>query len=80
LRIADSAKPFIGDRAYDATQHLLNCRDRLRAEPDGTINRFSSLLDVDPLRVRSWLFARAAAEPRDDRGDEWMDPAKALAS
>jgi len=71
-------KPFVGDRAYDATQHLLNCRDRLRADTDGTIERFSALLDVSPLRVRSWLFARVAAEPRDNWDDEWMDLANAL--
>ena len=22
-------KPFVGDPAYDATQHLLNCRDEI---------------------------------------------------
>jgi streptomycin 6-kinase len=71
-------KPFVGDRAYDATQHLLNCRDRLHADPDGTIARFAALLEVDPLRVRSWLFARAAAEPREDWGEEWIDLVKAL--
>lgn len=73
-------KPFIGDRAYDATQHLFNCRARLRADPGGTINRFAALLEVDPLRVRSWLFARAAAEPRDDWSDEWITLARALKS
>jgi streptomycin 6-kinase len=30
-------KPFVGDAAYDATQHLLNCPARLRADPHGTI-------------------------------------------
>ncbi len=59
-------KPFVGDPAYDATQHLLNCRGRLRADPDGTIGRFADLLEVDRERVRLWLFARATAEPRDD--------------
>jgi streptomycin 6-kinase len=62
-------KPFIGDPAYDATQHLFNCDARLRSDPDRTIRRFADLLGVDPERVRLWLFARAAAEPRDD----WMD-------
>lgn len=59
-------KPFIGDAAFDATQHLLNCVDRLRAEPLGTIRRFAELLGVDSKRVRMWTFARLAAEPRDD--------------
>ena len=57
-------KPFVGDRAYDATQHLLNCRSRLRADPLGTIRRVADLLNVDHARVRLWVFARAAAEPR----------------
>ena len=64
-------KPFVGDPAYDATQHLLNCRARLLADPLNTIRRFADLLDVDPERVRLWLFARVAAEPREDWGDEW---------
>jgi len=59
-------KPFVGDPAYDATQHLLNCRVRLLSNAKDTIHRLSDLLDVDPERVRLWLFARAAAEPRDD--------------
>src|SRR5262249_34664589 len=29
-------KPFVGDRAYDATQHLFNCRRRMAADPRGT--------------------------------------------
>lgn len=58
-------KPFIGDPAYDATQHLLNCRARVRSDPDGTVQRFARLLGVDHERVRLWLFARAAAEPRE---------------
>jgi streptomycin 6-kinase len=57
-------KPFIGDRAYDATQHLLNCSERLAAKPRDTVKRFASLLDLSEERVRLWLFARAAAEPR----------------
>ena len=69
-------KPFIGDRAYDATQHLLNCMERLRSTPTDTIQRFADLLGVDGERVRSWLFARMAAEPRDN----WThDPCWALA-
>jgi len=59
-------KPFIGDPAYDATQHLFNCSARLRSDPEGTIRSFADLLGVDHERVRLWTFARAAAEPRDD--------------
>jgi len=57
-------KPFIGDPAYDATQHLFNCTTRMRAAPFDTIHRFADLLEVDAERVRLWMFARAAAEPR----------------
>jgi streptomycin 6-kinase len=59
-------KPFVGDPAYDATQHLFNCRARLRSDPHGTIRRIADLLGLDRERVRLWTFARAAAEPRDD--------------
>jgi streptomycin 6-kinase len=59
-------KPFVGDPAYDATQHLFNCPGRLYSKPEETICRFADLLGVDDERVRLWTFARAAAEPRDD--------------
>ena len=58
-------KPFVGDAAYDATQHLLNTLDRVRTDPRGSIAGFAGKLGVDPERVRRWLFARLAAEPRD---------------
>ena len=54
-------KPFYGDPVYDATQHLLNCRERLRSKPVTTIGRFADLLGVDPERVRLWTFARLAS-------------------
>ena len=73
-------KPFVGDPAYDATQHLFNCDARLRADPPGTIRRIADLLAVDHERVRLWMFARAAAEPRDDWKDgDSMTLAKAIA-
>lgn len=59
-------KPFVGDPAYDGTQHLLNCRSRLLQNPHETISRFADLLDVDRERLRLWTFARAAADPRSD--------------
>jgi streptomycin 6-kinase len=62
-------KPFVGDSAYDATQHLLNCYERLLWNGRGVIRRFADLLGVDGERLGSWVFARAAAEPRQD----WMD-------
>ncbi len=73
-------KPFVGDPAYDATQHLFNCTERLRSDPDGTIGRIADLLGVARERVRLWTFARAAAEPRDDWSDsEPMALARAIA-
>jgi streptomycin 6-kinase len=73
-------KPFLGDPAYDATQHLFNCTARLRADPDATIGRFADLLGLDPQRVRLWTFARAAAECRDVwKDDDWLAIARALA-
>jgi streptomycin 6-kinase len=68
-------KPFVGDPAYDATQHLFNCEARMRSDSDGTIRRFADLLQVDDERVRLWMFARSAAEPR----DRWDDDSIALA-
>ncbi len=72
-------KPFVGDPAYDATQHLLNCERRMHAAPDATIRRFADLLEVDYERVRLWMFARLAAEPRDAWDDDTIALAKMLA-
>jgi streptomycin 6-kinase len=72
-------KPFVGDPAYDATQHLFNCRARMRADPDGTIDRIADLLGVDPRRVKLWMFARAAAEPRRNWDDDSMALARSIA-
>jgi streptomycin 6-kinase len=73
-------KPFVGDPAYDATQHLFNCDARLRLDPDGLIRRLADLLELDEERIRLWTFARAAAEPRDEWEDEdRMSIARALA-
>jgi streptomycin 6-kinase len=72
-------KPFIGDRAYDATQHLLNCRQRVCRDPIATIRRFADLLGVNAERVRMWMFARAAAEPRPIWSDDSLVLARALA-
>ncbi len=72
-------KPFVGDPAYDATQHLLNCEARLRADPGATIRRFADLLEVDDERVRLWMFARLAAESRDVWDDDSLALARVLA-
>ena len=55
-------KPYVGDPSYDAVQHLLNCPDRLRADPLGLVARVAGLLDLDPERLRLWLFARCVQE------------------
>jgi streptomycin 6-kinase len=70
-------KPFIGDPAYDATQHLFNTPARLGSDAHGTMRRFADLLEVDPERVRLWMFARAAAEPGNDW--RWLPLARMLA-
>ena len=62
--LAIDPKPFVGDRAYDGTQHLVNCEARILADPRGTIERVAGLLEVDGQRLRRWMFARVAAEPR----------------
>jgi streptomycin 6-kinase len=72
-------KPFVGDRAYDATQHLFNCKGRLLADPEAAIRRMAELLEIDWERVRLWMFARAAAEPRDNWNDDSLCLARALA-
>lgn len=72
-------KPFVGDPAYDATQHLLNCDARLRADPAGTIRRFADLLELDYERVHLWTFARVAATGHDNWSDGTVSLARRLA-
>jgi streptomycin 6-kinase len=72
-------KPFVGDAAYDATQHLFNCLTRLQADPQGMIRRFADLLEVEEQRVRWWTFARAAAELRADWNDRRSRIARKIA-
>ena len=69
-------KPFVGDPAYDATQHLLNC-ERLRTDPLPMIRRVSDLLELEPERLRLWTFARVALESRDSA--EGLELARPLA-
>jgi len=80
LWLAIDPKPFLGDPAYDATQHLVNCDHRMRSHPHETIRRFADLLEVDRDRVRLWMFARVAAGPRSVwKEDESTALARALA-
>jgi streptomycin 6-kinase len=55
-------KPYVGDPAYDVLQHMLNCDDRLAADPAGLAARMADLAGVDPGQVRLWLFARSVQE------------------
>jgi streptomycin 6-kinase len=71
-------KPFVGDRAYDATQHLFNCMGRMLTAPSTTIARMADLLHVDRERVRLWMFARSAAEPRHVWNDDSVTLARLL--
>jgi len=73
-------KPFVGDRAYDPVQHLMNCETRLHGDPIALVRRVADLTEVDAERLRLWTFARAAADPRDDWNDiRWMRTARKLA-
>jgi streptomycin 6-kinase len=64
--LAIDPKPFIGDAAYDPVQHMLNCDQRLATDPAGLARRMAALLDLDPDRVRLWLFTRCAQEALHD--------------
>jgi streptomycin 6-kinase len=55
-------KPYLGDPAYDVLQHMLNCDDRLAADPAGLANRMAGLAGLEARRVRQWLFARSVQE------------------
>jgi streptomycin 6-kinase len=73
-------KPFIGDRAYDPVQHLMNCESRLHRDPVALVRRVADLAEVNAERLRLWTFARAAADPRDDwQNSHWMRTAQTLA-
>jgi streptomycin 6-kinase len=77
--LAIDPRPFMGDPAYDATQHLLTSQQRMRSDPDAIIRRFADAADLDPVRVRLWTFARAAAQPRADwNADPLLEIARAL--
>ncbi|MGN6868012.1 MAG: aminoglycoside phosphotransferase family protein [Solirubrobacteraceae bacterium] len=59
-------KPFVGDPAFDPVQHMLNCDERMATDPSGLAQRMAELLDLDPERVRLWLFVRCAQESLHD--------------
>lgn len=55
-------KPYVGDPAYDAVQHILNCPERLEADPLGFGQRMADLMGLEKERVQMWLFARCVQE------------------
>lgn len=55
-------KPYTGDPAYDVLQHMLNCEDRLAADPAALADRMAQLAGLNPGLVRLWLFARSVQE------------------
>ena len=58
-------KPYLGDPTYDPLQHMLNCPDRLVADPAGFADRMAALLELEANRLRHWLFARCLVESLD---------------
>jgi streptomycin 6-kinase len=58
-------KPHVGDPTYDVLQHLLNCEERLHADPDALARRLADLLELDAERLLLWLFARCVQESMD---------------
>lgn len=64
-------KPYAGDPTYDVVQHLLSCERRLHTDPVGLVARMAALLDLDPTRLRWWLFARCVQE-----SPGWSDAAE----
>ncbi|MBO0828397.1 MAG: hypothetical protein J2P24_11510 [Streptosporangiales bacterium] len=55
-------KPYVGDPTYDVLQHMLNCAERLAADPVGFAHRMADLTGLDRDRLRRWLFARCVQE------------------
>ena len=72
-------KPFVGDRAYDPTQHLLNGLERMRRDARGLVRRLADLTEVDEQRLESWTFARAAVERGRGDAPAWAEVARTLA-
>lgn len=55
-------KPFIGDPAYDLTQHLLNNIDRLQESPEIFLKTLSENTKCEFERIRLWITSRLACE------------------
>lgn len=57
--LAIDPKPYVGDPAYDVTQHIFNSVFIENADACDLASRMARLLDLDPERILLWLFARA---------------------
>ncbi len=62
--LAIDIKPYIGDRAYDLTQHILNNTDRLEFASSVFLSKMAVLAEVDPMRLIKWVQARLYSENR----------------
>jgi len=54
-------KPYVGDPAYDLTQHFMSCT-HFEADPAALVRRMADLVELDEERVRRWAFARCIVE------------------
>lgn len=57
--LAIDPKPYVGDPAYDVTQHIFNGVFIEGADVGVLAARMAHLLDLDLSRIQLWLFARA---------------------
>ncbi len=57
--LAIDPKPYVGDPAYDVTQHIFNEVFLEGANADVLAARMARLLDLDHSRILLWLFARS---------------------
>ncbi len=57
--LAIDPKPYVGDPAYDVTQHIFNGVFVEDADAGALAPRMARLLDLDLGRIMLWLFARA---------------------
>jgi streptomycin 6-kinase len=57
--LAIDPKPYVGDPAYDVTQHIFNGVFIEGVDAGALAARMAHLLDLDLSRIRLWLFARA---------------------
>jgi streptomycin 6-kinase len=57
--LAIDPKPYVGDPAYEMTQHIFNGVFLQGADVGSLADRMAHLLDLDLDRILLWLFARA---------------------